>query len=150
MTNLNRLTLEDIFERNTPKAEDKQFIDFLCDYLDKNNDVCSDSFFSLSKHPKQNDCNPYTPLKFEEQCFSLYNKIENYATKNNINSISADLAEYYEYYVKYYFFKYKGKFYYIECISEQRSYISLKSVDNIRDDIGYIDYDLMIKKQEIF
>ena len=154
MTNLNGLTLEDIFERNASKTEDKQFINFLCNYLDKNNDVCSDSFFFLSKHPKENDCFPYMPLKFEEQCFLLHNKIENYATKNNVVSISPDLAkfydEHYEWYAKYHFFKYKGKFYCIERVSEpnQKPYIALKSIDNIKDDEGYIDYDLMIKEQD--
>lgn len=128
------------------KDEDKyhNFIEFLCNYLDKNNKICSDSFYSSNY-----DCSPYTPEEFEDYCFLLYNAIESYARKNHIPlNIDNYCTTSYEYDDEYYIFNYKNKFYYIECISGQGSFIALKTLDNIKKSQKYIDYSLMIKNKK--
>ena len=127
-------------DEKTWKNEDRfnNFIEFLYKNMNIGVHICSDSFYY-----NEEDCSPYSYRDFEKYLFSLYDAVENYANENYIQSIE-NLYEYNDYFV----LKYKDRFYSIECISGQGSFIRFECLKDFDANNDYIDYKLMINNKK--
>lgn len=127
-------------EERTWKNEDRfnNFIEFLYKKIDINNVVCSDSFYY-----NEEGCSPYSYRDFEKYLFSLYDAVEKYANENYIQAIE-NLYDYSDYFV----LKYKDRFYSIECISGQGSFIRFECLKKFNTNNDYIDYEFMINNKK--
>ena len=127
-------------DEKTWKNEDRfnNFIEFLYKNMNIGVHICSDSFYYNEEY-----CSPYSYRDFEKYLFSLYDAVENYANENYIQSIE-NLYEYNDYFV----LKYKDRFYSIECISGQGSFIRFECLKDFDTNNDYIDYKLMINNKK--
>lgn len=127
-------------EERTWKNEDRfnNFIEFLYKKIDINNVVCSDSFYY-----NEDDCSPYNYRDFEKYLFSLYDAVEKYANENYIQIIE-DPYEYSNYFV----LKYKDRYYSIECIYGQGSFVRFECLKDFSTNIDCVDYELMINNKK--
>ena len=121
------------------KNEDRfnNFLKYLINYIDKYKRVLSDSFYY-----EEDKCKPYTFREFESYLNSLYDIVDDYASKNFIfdrfNVTNDDIFT-----DKSYCLKIKDKFYHIELVVGQGSFIAFELTKN-EDNIPYVDYDLMM------
>lgn len=121
------------------KNEDRfnNFLEYLINYVDKHERVLSDDFYY-----EEEKCKPYTFREFESYLNSLYDIVNNYASKNfifdrfgvNSENIFTD---------KSYCVKIKDKFYHIELVVGQGSYVAFGLTQN-EENTSYVDYDLMM------
>ena len=113
------------------------FLDYLITYVDTNKRVLSDSFYY-----EEEKCKPYTYREFENYLESLYDAINAYGHKNLVDN-RFDVREDDYFTEKSYCVKIKEKFYRIELVSGQGSYVSFELINhsNIQ---SYVDYDLMM------
>lgn len=125
------------------KNEDRfnKFLDFLIKFIDKNKRVLSDDFYY-----EEEKCKPYTFREFESYLMSLYDIVDNYAQKNLIfdRFSTADENIFSE---KSYCLKIKEKFYRIELVVGQGSFVSLELV-NDNNNYSYADYNLIIMDKQ--
>ena len=121
------------------KNEDRfnNFLEYLINYIDKYKRVLSDSFYY-----EEDKCKPYTFREFESYLNYLYDIVDDYASKNFIfdrfNVTNDDIFT-----DKSYCLKIKDKFYHIELVVGQGSFIAFELTKN-EDNIPYVDYDLMM------
>lgn len=126
---------------NAWKNENKfnDFIEFLYNNVDTGCHVCSDLLYY---NEDDNSC-PYNYRDFENYLFSLHDAVENYAHENYIPMVE-------NYYLDNYYFvlKYKDKFFSLECISGQGSFIQFKCLKDFDVQNDYIDYEFMINNKK--
>lgn len=126
------------------KDEDRfnNFLEYLIDYIAKNKRVLSDDFYY-----DEDGCKPYTFREFESYLNSLYDIVHNYAKKNFIDNCflltDEDMFSEYSYCVKI-----KDKFYHIELVSGQGSFILFESAESKKNIDSYVDYDLMMSNDK--
>lgn len=129
------------------KDEDRfnNFLEYLINYVDTNKRVISDDFYY-----KEEKCKPYSFREFESYLNSLYDIVHEYASKNFIYD-GFELTEEDIFSEHSYCIKIKDKFYHIELVSGQGSYILFELVEN-KNNTSYVDYDLMMigKKSPLY
>ena len=122
------------------KDEDRfnAFLNYLINYTNKYYRVLSDDFYY-----NECGCKPYTFREFESYLYSLYDIVHDYAKRNFVDNnfllTNEDIFSEYSYCVKI-----KDKFYHIELVSGQGSFIRFELVENETDIVSYVDYDLMM------
>ena len=129
------------------KDEDRfnNFLEYLINYVDTNKRVLSDDFYY-----EEEKCKPYSFREFENYLNSLYDIVHEYARKNFIYDgfklTEEDIFSEHSYCIKI-----KDKFYHIELVSGQGSYILFELVEN-KNNTSYVDYDLMMigKKSPLY
>ena len=140
------INMDEFVERYLQEEEDKRwkdedrfnsFLHYLINYTNKHNRVLSDDFYY-----NEDGCKPYTFREFESYLNSLYDIVHDYAKRNFIDNsfllTDDDIFSEYSYCIKI-----KDKFYHIELVSGQGSYIRFELVEN-KDIVSYVDYDLMM------
>lgn len=129
------------------KDEDRfnNFLEYLINYVDTNKRVLSDDFYY-----EEEKCKPYSFREFESYLNSLYDIVREYARKNFIYD-GFELTEEDIFSEHSYCIKIKDKFYHIELVSGQGSYILFELVEN-KNNTSYVDYDLMMigKKSPLY
>ncbi|MFR2890254.1 MAG: hypothetical protein ACLTDM_18880 [Clostridium butyricum] len=121
------------------KRDDKhsKFLDFLIEFVAKNIVVFSDDFYY-----NEEKCKLYTFREFESYLYSLYDMVDDYAKKNFIYD-KFNIADDNIFTDKSYCLKIKNKFYAIELVVGQGSFVRFELVaDN--NSVSYVDYDLMV------
>lgn len=125
------------------KNEDRfnNFLEYLIKYVDKEKRVLSDDFYY-----NEDKCKPYTFREFESYLYSLYDIVDDYANKNFVyNGFNLTKEDYFT--ESSYCLKIKDKFYKIELVIGQGSYICFGLTNNNKN-ISYVDYNLMIKDEK--
>lgn len=147
---MNELDMSEFVNKYIKEEEEKRwknedrfnnFLDYLLNYIDVNKRVLSDNFCY-----EEEKCQPYDYREFEDYLYSLYDIVNEYASKNFVYD-RFDLSEEDIYSDKSYCVKIKDKFYRIELVVGQGSYIVFELTEN-KDDISYVDYDLMINDKK--
>lgn len=115
-----------------------EFLDFLVEFVSKNVVVFSDDFYYDEKR-----CEPYDFREFEGYLYSLYDIVNDYA-QNNFIFDRFNIADDDIFTDKSYCLKIKNKFYAIELVVGQGSFIRFELVDNNNNGVSYVDYDLMV------
>lgn len=132
---VNRYIKEEEEKRWKDEHRFNSFLKYLINYVDINKRVLSDDFY-------YEDDKPYGSREFESYLNSLYDIIHKYSKKNFINDrfllTNEDMFSEHSYCVKI-----KDKFYHIELVCGQGSYVIFELVENKNNDF-YVDYDLMM------
>lgn len=114
-----------------------EFLDYLIKFVSNNKVVMSDDFYY-----DEEKCKPYTFREFENHLYSLYDMVNDYAQKNFISD-RFNIADDDIFTDKSYCLKIKNKFYAIELVVGQGSFVRFELVaDN--NSVSYVDYDLMV------
>lgn len=126
-------------EENKWKKEERfeNFLDYLVNYININSYVTSDDFYY-----DEDSCSPYTYSEFETYLNSLYDIVNKYGKENFISN-DFKLTEEDCFVENSYCLKIKEKFYCIQLVVGQGSYISFEIVDD-NCGLSYIDYELMM------
>lgn len=107
-----------------------EFIDFIIKHIDKS--VDSDTYIYDDKKIQSN----YTGEEFSKLLYSLFDVVDNYAKENNVSS-EIDCGYFTE---EKYCLKIKDKYYSIELIVGQGSYVRMEVLEN-KEKLEYINYE---------
>lgn len=147
---INETDMSDFVDKYIRELEEKKwrneerfnsFLEFLITYVDANERVLSDSFYY-----EEENCKPYTYREFENYLESLYDAVNAYGQKNLVNN-RFDIQED-DYFTEHsYCIKIKDKFYQIELVTGQGSYIGFRLVNHPNIE-SYVDYELMMNNRK--
>lgn len=124
-------------EKWSNNKECNDFLNSTLNYIDANGEISSEEFL-YDKSSEFSD-------KFDKMLFALWDKINNYGTKNYLSAYR--FQEDSLFVQDCYYIKIKDKFYLIECLVGQGTAIVLSIIDNIGDR-PFIDYELMMEEKE--
>lgn len=124
-------------EKWSNNKECNDFLNFTLNYIDANGAISSEEFL-YDKSSEFSD-------KFDKMLFVLWDKINNYGTKNYLSAYR--FQEDSLFVQDCYYIKIKDKFYLIEYLVGQGTAIVLSIIDNIGDR-PFIDYELMMEEKE--
>ena len=127
-------------DEKTRKNEDRfnNFIEFLYKNMNTGVHICSNSSYY-----NEDGCEPYSSRDFKRYLFSLYYTVVDYANENYIQSLDNLYA-----YNSYFALKYKDKFYTIEYVCGQGTFIKFSCLKDFDTSNDYIDYELMINNKK--